>query len=59
MALDSYEKLLADKNVDAVYIPLPTGMRKEWILKAIAAGKHVMAEKPAGLHASDLEEIIG
>ncbi len=58
VALDSYEKLLADKNVDAVYIPLPTGMRKEWILKAIAAGKHVMAEKPAGLHASDLEEIL-
>jgi len=38
-ALGSYEKLIASKDVDAVYIPLPTGLRKEWVLRAAAAGK--------------------
>src|ERR1700685_3528727 len=47
-ALGSYEELLASKNVDAVYIPLPTGLRKEWGLRAAAAGKHVLCGKPCG-----------
>ena len=38
-ALGSYEDLLASKAVDAVYIPVPTGLRKEWVLRAAAAGK--------------------
>ena len=57
-ALGSYEELLATKNVDAVYIPLPTGLRKEWVLRAAAAGKHVICEKPCALSAADLEEMI-
>lgn len=57
-AVEGYEALLARKDIDAVYIPLPTGLRKEWVLKAAAAGKHVMCEKPCGIAASDLEEMI-
>jgi predicted dehydrogenase len=58
VALGSYEELLASKNVDAVYVPLPTGLRKEWVIRAAAAGKHVICEKPCAVSASDLEEMI-
>ena len=57
-ALGSYEELLASPNVDAVYIPLPTGLRKEWVLRAAAAGKHVICEKPCAVSAADLQEMI-
>ena len=46
-AMDSYEALLARADIDAVYIPLPTGLRKEWVLRAAAAGKHVLTEARA------------
>lgn len=42
----SYEKLLEDKNIDAIYLPLPTGMHYEWALKCAEAGKPVLCEKP-------------
>src|ERR1035437_4815954 len=57
-ALGSYEELIASKNVDAIYFPLPTGLRKEWVLRAAAAGKHVICEKPCALSAADLQEMI-
>lgn len=41
----SYDKLLSNKNIDAVYIPLPIGLHKKWILKAAQAGKHIICEK--------------
>ena len=40
----SYEELLASPDADAVYVPLPTGLRKEWVMCAAAAGKHVICE---------------
>ena len=57
-ALGSYEELLASKNVDAVYIPLPTGLRKEFVLGAAAVGKHVLCEKPCASNASELGEML-
>jgi predicted dehydrogenase len=57
-AMDSYEALLARRDIDAVYIPLPTGVRKEWVLRAARAGKHVLVEKPVGGSAEDVAEMI-
>lgn len=57
-ALGSYEELLAREDIDAVYIPLPTGLRKEWVIRAAEAGKHVLVEKPVGCDAGDVEEIL-
>jgi len=57
-ALGSYEELLKSKEVDAVYIPLPTGLRKEWVLRAALAGKHVVCEKPCATSVTDLDEMI-
>ncbi|MBL8850433.1 MAG: Gfo/Idh/MocA family oxidoreductase [Planctomycetaceae bacterium] len=54
----SYEELLARPDIDAVYVPLPTGIRKEWVIRAAQAGKHVMCEKPCGVHAREVEEIL-
>ena len=57
-AIGSYEQLLAADDVDAVYVPLPTGVRKEWVIRAAQAGKHVMCEKPCGIHGDDVAEMI-
>src|SRR5262245_44521492 len=48
-AFASYKDLLASDQVDAVYIPLPTGLRKEWVLRAAESGKHVLCEKPCAI----------
>ncbi len=57
-ALGSYEELLASPEVDAVYMPLPTGIRKEWVLRAAQAGKHVLSEKPCAVSVADLEQML-
>ena len=55
---NSYDALLADPAVDAVYIPLPNHLHVEWSLKAIAAGKHVLTEKPIAMRAGEIDALI-
>jgi predicted dehydrogenase len=57
-ALGSYEELIASKNVDAVYIPLPTALRKNFVLRAAQNGKHVLCEKPCADSSAALEQMI-
>jgi predicted dehydrogenase len=54
----TYDALLADPSIDAVYIPLPNHMHVEWTLNALAAGKHVLTEKPIALKAREIDQII-
>jgi D-xylose 1-dehydrogenase (NADP+, D-xylono-1,5-lactone-forming) len=52
----SYEALFADRDIDAVYISLPNGLHHEWTLKALAAGKHVLVQKPYSRRPHEVEE---
>ncbi len=55
-AFSSYQQLLDDDNIDAVYLPLPNHLHLEWIKKAADAGKHVICEKPLCLSAEEVDE---
>lgn len=56
-AYDSHEELLADKDIDCVYVALPNSMHAHWIQRAAAAGKHVLCEKPIVMDPAELEAV--
>lgn len=56
-AYAGYEALLADPQVEAIYIPLPNHLHRQWTLRALEAGKHVLVEKPISMSAGEAEEM--
>lgn len=56
--VDGYAALLNRDDIDSVYIPLPTGLRKQWVIAAAKAGKHVLCEKPSGIDSNEVREMV-
>lgn len=57
-AIEGYDNLIAREDIEAVYIPLPTGMHQEFVVKALQRGKHVIAEKSLGMNFSEVETMV-
>src|SRR5581483_1922650 len=57
-AYGSYEELLRDPEIDAIYNPLPNHLHVPWSIRAAEAGKHVLCEKPVGMNAEEVLELI-
>ena len=58
VALGSYDELLASPDVDAVYVPVPTGLRRDLVIRAAQSGKHVLCEKPCAANVAELEAML-
>ncbi|KAL0661341.1 hypothetical protein Bca4012_098178 [Brassica carinata] len=54
----SYESILEDPDVDALYIPLPTSLHVEWAIRAAESGKHILLEKPVAMNVSEFDKIV-
>src|SRR2546423_697480 len=57
-AYGSYDQLVRDREVDAVYVSLPNSLHHEWTVAALRAGKHVLCEKPIAANAAEAEDMF-
>lgn len=57
-AVEGYENLLNRRDIDAVYVPLPTGLHEQWILLALQMGKHVFAEKSLAMNVVSAQRML-
>jgi len=57
-AIEGYDNLIARSDIDVIYLPLPTGMHKEYVTKCLEAGKHVLAEKSLGMNYDEVKSMV-
>ena len=57
-AVEGYQKLLDRKDIDVIYMPLPTGLHEEWVMKALEAGKHILIEKSLAMDYASAKRMV-